>query len=312
MITQNALYISMMDRLNNGARENTPHLYHPIAGLQKIIQRKDNIIMTHRLRILNTTRALSRRTRTIATYKQFVMAIGKYDIKRLRALVATALRRKSGIKGVVELVERAVQGLYKARGYDKEDHLRSHLLLLLGGARVARIAQRAFGGPSTTTLRRNTISEPLKASPSSPTIDEVSHNIKANFPNSGPLVYPIETVRKCGAVLMFDEVKVEERVRWEPSTNRFLGVCREHSKPFSLEFCSIKDLEQLEEGLERNEVHRASEVRNFGIPICFYFRYIHSCFHRPQSLQLEFFLQTLVYMLHVLSLFRVLAREKQR
>lgn len=59
---------------------------------------------------------------------------------------------------------------------------------------------------------------------------------------------------------MFDEIATEKRLWWDPSTNIFLGVCREHLKSVSLEFNSEGDLEELFDSLDNNEVHYAGEV----------------------------------------------------
>ena len=42
-------------------------------------------------------------------------------------------------------------------------------------------------------------------------------------------------------VLMIDKIKVEERTRWDATTNLILGLCREHTKHLSMNFCSIED-----------------------------------------------------------------------
>lgn len=68
--------------------------------------------------------------------------------------------------------------------------------------------------------------------------------------------------------MMVDEVKTEQRLRWNPSNNMFLGLCREHSAHFSLEFVSMEDLEQLSEGLAQGDVHRGSEVGRSYVQLC--------------------------------------------
>ncbi|KAJ7753176.1 hypothetical protein B0H16DRAFT_1317014, partial [Mycena metata] len=46
-------------------------------------------------------------------------------------------------------------------------------------------------------------------------------------------------------ILMFDELALEQRIRWENKQNNFLGVCREHAHRASLQFNGEQDLEEL-------------------------------------------------------------------
>jgi hypothetical protein len=62
----------------------------------------------------------------------------------------------------------------------------------------------------------------------------------------------------CGYVLMIDEIKVEERLRWDPSTNRILGLCQEHTEHVSLDFCLMSDAKALVHGILRGEIHHAT------------------------------------------------------
>lgn len=64
--------------------------------------------------------------------------------------------------------------------------------------------------------------------------------------------------------LQVDEIKIQERLRWDPTSNQILGVCREHTSdrehPLSLEFCAMHQADALLTGLQSNEVHLATEV----------------------------------------------------
>ena len=67
-------------------------------------------------------------------------------------------------------------------------------------------------------------------------------------------------------VVIFDEIATEKRIRWDPTSNMFLGLCREHGDRTSLEFINEGDLEELFHQLdsvdENERVHYAGEVRN--------------------------------------------------
>jgi hypothetical protein len=60
---------------------------------------------------------------------------------------------------------------------------------------------------------------------------------------------------------MFDELATEKRIRWDPKTNHFLGICREHAHKTSTEFVNENDMEELFQNLDDREVHHAQEVR---------------------------------------------------
>ena len=49
------------------------------------------------------------------------------------------------------------------------------------------------------------------------------------------------------AVVMFDKLATEKRICWDPKTNFFLGVCRQHTHNLktSTEFENKGDLEEL-------------------------------------------------------------------
>ena len=64
---------------------------------------------------------------------------------------------------------------------------------------------------------------------------------------------------------MIDEIKVEERLRWDPSTNKVLGLCQEHTEHVGLDFCSINDAQALVHGILRGELHHASKVHSYAI-----------------------------------------------
>jgi len=59
---------------------------------------------------------------------------------------------------------------------------------------------------------------------------------------------------------MVDEIKVEERLRWDPVTNRILGLCREHTQHLSLDFCSFDDAKATLQAVLEGNSHYAKEV----------------------------------------------------
>jgi len=72
---------------------------------------------------------------------------------------------------------------------------------------------------------------------------------------------------------MFDELATEKRIRWDPKTNHFLGICREHADQTSTEFVNEDDMDELFQNLDDRKVHYAGEVREFAsveVIFCFW------------------------------------------
>ena len=77
-------------------------------------------------------------------------------------------------------------------------------------------------------------------SPSFPTHHEVLKNIASMF--EGILNMMKASQNLLHRILMFDELAIEKRPRWDDKSNKFLGVCCEHGHATSLEFTSEDDL----------------------------------------------------------------------
>lgn len=58
---------------------------------------------------------------------------------------------------------------------------------------------------------------------------------------------------------MLDEIALEKRIRWDPTTNHFLGVCRQHAHNVGLEFNGEADLDELMDALEKKILVRGKE-----------------------------------------------------
>jgi hypothetical protein len=63
-------------------------------------------------------------------------------------------------------------------------------------------------------------------------------------------------------ILMVDELK-EERLRWDAATNLILGLCREHSKQFLLQFTSEDEPRLIMQGLEEQTTRLLLRSRIF-------------------------------------------------
>jgi hypothetical protein len=251
----------ILDRIKNGIHANTTYAYQPIGGLIEILRKKCAMLDELRFKQLSTSRTMATRARTVGQYEQLVMAMSEGTVNRMDALLRAGLNRGLGVRGMMDLLDRARKGLYKPKNFTEEEMSRGLLFLRLGGARVASLAHQALGAPSLSTLRYGSAATTVTSlSPSAgfPTKSEIQRNIRAAFKNS-------RGNAGCGYVLMIDEIKVEERMRWDPSNNKVLGLCREHTGHVGLDFCSISDARALVHDILRGEIHHASEVSHHMI-----------------------------------------------
>jgi hypothetical protein len=237
-----------------------------------MLHRKNQQIKFYRMRGLNQAKKLLSKATAFLDHKRLLMAIASGKISRVDRLISIGLHQRKGIRGLVALYMAAAGGIYHPKSFTEEEDMKSLLLWRLSGNRVAEINHRANGAPSVSYLRRHSTIPPLIPSHGQPTIEQVLHNVEATL--EGMLdVSQSQTVH---AVVMFDELATEKRIRWDPKTNYFLGVCREHAHKTSMEFINEGDMEELFRKLDDNDIHYAGEVRTFQFAsvgaICFRFR----------------------------------------
>ena len=246
-------------RFTNGIHENTPVVYHGIGGLIEIVHRKTQANDALRLCRLKVLKKLVEKEGIIDIHKQLLLAISSQRIPRVDHVLRVGFRHGTGIHAMLEQIKRAADGAYHPKGFDEEEELQALLFLRLGGARVADVAHRIFGTPAVSTVRKRTIIPQITPSPSFPTSYEIGSNIAASFKPICELL-GATTQNMLHAVIMFDEISVERRPRWDDKTNKILGVCREHGQDTSMEFSSEEDLQTLWEELRCGKIHLAHEV----------------------------------------------------
>lgn len=149
--------------------------------------------------------------------------------------------------------------------------MKNVLIWRLSGNRVAQINHKANGAQSLTYLQTRSTVPPLIPSHAQPTIDQVQKNLDATIGGVLDVLHDrVQTGGVVHAVVMFDELATEKRVRWDPKTNFFLGVCRQHAHKTSTEFVNEGDMEELFRNLDDGGVHYAAEV---GVLVPFWFRF---------------------------------------
>jgi hypothetical protein len=233
----------------------TSYQWLTVAQLTDALHHKTAQANKLKLSSLNMARSLLSRASHLDAHKRFLVAVGQGNINGLHRLVSTARRAGGSIYSIVEKCNLAVQGLYRPKSYQEREFQQSFLLLKLGGRTVAEIGHRAFGLPSLEATRRRIGTQPIIASPKMPTRTEMDSNLDHAFQNM-----PKSSGEIRGVQIGADELKLERRMRWEPRKNVILGICREHSERFGLEFRSMAQAYALRDGLQNGSIHLASEV----------------------------------------------------
>ncbi|KAN0139589.1 hypothetical protein V8E53_002618 [Lactarius tabidus] len=222
---------------------NTPLIYHRVGGLVEVTRHKTEQVWELQLTKLNACQKLLGKATALDNHKQWMMAIA------------------SGIKTLIYQYEHL-------KGYSNEDLMHSIVMLRLGGACVAEFAHRSLSLLGITTIRHNTVLLPLTVSPAVPTLVEIEQNITvchsglAGINGSDNFSTNLDSHTRLGGlvhqVLMFDELAIEQHVHWDDLTNKFLGICREHSNVIPLEFTSERELDILCDVIGKKKVHLAT------------------------------------------------------
>ncbi len=258
-LEQESILAGIEQRANEGIHENTIFAYYGFGGLTEIVRRKNRQINDMNLRQLTIERMLLSRARALDDYKRLIWQIGHGNFTNVERLIRVALKRGRGIKGILDLYEAAARGVYHPKSFTEDEEMLAILFWRLGGIRLAEIAHRALGLPGMTTIRGRSTVPPIIASYGRPSLSEIEKNIAACFEGILSVLQslPAGVVQ---VILMFDELAIEKRLRWDHSTNMIMGPCQEHSYSVDLEFKTSEVMDEVFKAIDDGEVHYASEV----------------------------------------------------
>lgn len=157
---------------------------------------------------------------------------------------------------ILDKIGKAASRKYSPKGYMRADFERAFLIYKMGGRAAADIAYHTLGVPSIDATKRHIATAPLQPSPAFPTSEQLTANLRQCYPLSNVQI----NQPTLGMSIQLDELKVQERLRWDPRTNQILGVCREHGKNTVLEFRSMVQADAIAEALHDKRIHLATEV----------------------------------------------------
>ncbi|KAK6977813.1 hypothetical protein R3P38DRAFT_2809893 [Favolaschia claudopus] len=248
----------MLERNEDGIHPNTPFAYLTIDDTQNLLHKKNAQINGLKLAGLSLGRTLLRRATHLEAYSRLRIAISRNDVPRIHAIVGNDLKHGASIFKTLGNIGHASDKNYHPKSYSHAEHQLLYLLLQLGGHAAADLGHRCLGLPSINATKRHIATKPLTVSPRSPLMKEMRHNLEVCYPV--PAQQRPDGLSGPGFQIMIDELKVEGRMRWDSRNNMILGVFREHSEDFVLEFLGMEQAELLQEGLAANKVHLASEA----------------------------------------------------
>ncbi|KAG1830365.1 hypothetical protein EV424DRAFT_1580033 [Suillus variegatus] len=192
---------------------------------------------------------------------RFKLAVAQSGSRyRLHAVVRVCIRHGDGIRTILDKMDSAHKQLFKPRDYDEEEFQLMMLNHSLGGGRIAHLQRKAHGLPSISATKRRLKAQPILPSPGYPTNKELTHNLGIAFPDS------LSSLEEEPVTIFADEIKVEERLRWDSKENKIIGICREHGHTVSLDFVSIAEADAVLAALtdvmvpEEQRVHLSSEA----------------------------------------------------
>ena len=180
--------------------------------------------------------------------------------------MAVAQHAGASVFSILERIKQAAQRTYSSKSYDEADYQLSYLIYKIGGQSAANIAHKALGIPSINTSKEHVNTMPLISLSKFLMTGDVIANVLTCFGNStrvSTVTPAFHRVTK-GMVMQVDELKIQEHLCWDPTSNQILGVCREHTSdgeyPLSLDFQAMHQANALLSGLQSNKVHLATEV----------------------------------------------------
>ncbi|KAI0058140.1 hypothetical protein BV25DRAFT_1862304, partial [Artomyces pyxidatus] len=257
-----SIIMGIRHRALDGAHESLSWAYLTGSQMVNSLQQKRRQIDEMKLNALTISRKLVVRDCRIESWKRLALAISESNIPRIRSLLQVQIKNGAGVLGLLSQIDNAARRVYRPMSYDQADFQRAYLLWKMGGRPAAILAYNTLGTPSIDSARRHVATLPIQSSVGTPTLDEINHNLSI-------YIVPDQTrsaagSRITGMTMVIDEIKIQERLRWDARRNMILGVCREHGHNYALEFRTMVQANALLDGLNTQDVHLATEASVIG------------------------------------------------
>ncbi|KAF8148808.1 hypothetical protein B0H34DRAFT_679492 [Crassisporium funariophilum] len=259
-LAKDAILERIKEQIKSGVHQNATFAYHGFSGLHDLLDKKTAQIKFHRFQGLNQAKKLLSKATALSHQKQLIMAIASGKVNRIDRLLSIGLWQKRGIRRLLSLYFAAADGVYSPKSFTEEETIKSLLAWRLGGNCIAEINHHSRDDASLTYLRSHSDVPLLVPSPAQPTTLQVQKNVEASLDGILEEIHSCTKGKVLHTVVMFNELATEKRIRWDPKTNYFLGVCREHAHKISMEFVNEGDMEGLFRLIDDGKVHHAKEA----------------------------------------------------
>ena len=210
----------------------------------------------------NQKKRIQRQNNKINDHQRLTMLLSTHDVKRVRQLLAVALRRGSSPRYLMGRLERAISGLYNARGLGGKFSQRElHIALLAkahGGPRLLYALNKSHGLPSPSTVNESFDVPCLLPCIKMPCAQDVHVNADSLLsPHIKPAApsYPSSN-KQAGVEWMVDDVSTDEKGRYIPKYNAIGGICRQHvAKTKVTDIQEVTDVKSVAESVNTGKCH---------------------------------------------------------
>ncbi|TFY81510.1 hypothetical protein EWM64_g2508 [Hericium alpestre] len=225
-------------RAQSTATEHWPYKWLTYEQLVAKLDQKADEVKRLQIKANNQALKVHRLIVRIDDYKRLMMAVATKDVKRIRQLFNLALKEGMSPRAILSRIERAIEGVYEARGFDEFDFDLARLLRHLSGRKGLFALSRAIGLPSSTTVQNRLTSPIIVPCASRPKPSDIAQNIVSC---TRSIYVPTENIAR-GFGLMIDGLALNQLARWWKSTNQVVGFCREHSEGLDLAMTDLKSI----------------------------------------------------------------------
>ncbi|KAJ7240291.1 hypothetical protein C8J57DRAFT_1478255 [Mycena rebaudengoi] len=189
--------------------------------------------------------------RKISEHRRIMMLLATNDVPGLRRMLTTLTKRGASPHAIGFTLDRAIAGLFSARGgFTPRDMDIAFLSKAIGGPRLLYALQKSHGFASLSTVKRHKKIPKLVASIGVPTRTDIWANISSFL---DPEIKPAPTNPGAGNVLMFDGIALETRCRYCPDRDAVSGLCREHSHRVNTTVDSLESIENIRQALQKDK-----------------------------------------------------------
>jgi hypothetical protein len=123
---------NIVARYTNCMHDNALLVFHGIGSLIEVVHWKTSMIDTLCLHRLNDVRKLVVQEGIINIHKQMLLALSTQCIPQIDCVLWVGFKHGTGIHLMLEMIKKAVEGMYHPKGFDEEEDLQALLFLCLG------------------------------------------------------------------------------------------------------------------------------------------------------------------------------------